>query len=343
MGARRLLSLARALPALLLWAAGCEALVNGQLGDVRCEVEGRVGPPGCPSASECHAGLCVPSPLGAPCAGDADCSLGDFCLDPAVFGAVGPDGGAADAPRCSRPAAPRATATPRGSRCAGVPPAGGARVCWPAAAVGRAAPGAAPAWESCAADGDCRSGRCTGGRCADTCCSDTSCLAGDGRLPLQRRAGRRGHRFLVRRPRDRHGAALRPLHVERRVRLGPLHPARARRHPLLLALLHLGRLRVARASAAGQAVGTPVLCVTLPGGGACAPALALGSGAAPWGRPASQTPTAAAAPASATWGTSVAVTRAARTRAAGIRGSLVCRPVDLTPRGPCGASPSNGP
>jgi hypothetical protein len=165
--------LARALPALLLWAAGCEILVSGQLGEVRCEIEGAVGPPACPAAYSCELGVCVPSLLGAPCSSDAQCDLGDFCLDPAVFGATG-------APRCSRTCCTSSDCDVDGQQICWIPPDGGASLCWPAAAVGRTVTGTAAAWAACAADSDCRSGRCTGGNCADTCCSDTSCLAGDG-------------------------------------------------------------------------------------------------------------------------------------------------------------------
>jgi len=166
-------SLSRALPALLLWAAGCEVLVSGQLGGIRCEVDGAVGPPACPVAYACQAGACVPSPLGAPCAADTDCSPNDFCLDPTLLGGTGDR-------RCSRTCCTSADCNADGQQICWVPPAGGGSLCWPAADADRTVTGAAPAWAACATDADCRSGRCSTGHCADTCCSDTSCIGGDG-------------------------------------------------------------------------------------------------------------------------------------------------------------------
>ncbi len=168
----RLLALARTLPVVILWGAGCEAIIDGQLGAVRCEVEGAVGPPVCQDTYACQAGLCVPSPPPVTsCTTDADCGAGAFCLDPALVGGTG-------ANRCTRACCTSGDCD--GQDVCWIPPDGTASVCWPAAAAGRAVLGAVPAWGACAIDGDCRSGRCSGGHCDDTCCSDTSCLAGNG-------------------------------------------------------------------------------------------------------------------------------------------------------------------
>jgi hypothetical protein len=161
----------RGLPALLLWVvAGCEALVDGKLGDVRCTVEGAVGPPACLDGQECVGGLCVATELGALCATDADCAVGDFCLDPGVLGGAGD-------PRCSRPCCSSSDCPDPESVC-WIPPIGGGSFCRPATEVGRAPGGTLAPLATCAADGDCRSGRCIDHQCVDTCCSDTICAPG---------------------------------------------------------------------------------------------------------------------------------------------------------------------
>jgi hypothetical protein len=172
------LSRALSLPALFVWlAAGCEILVNGQLGDVRCQDEGQIGPPACPDRFECRSGLCIPSLHGAPCAVDGDCAEGDFCLDPQAHGGAG-------VPQCSYLCCTSSDCDPDADAVCWVPPLGGGAFCRPAVDVGRAPGGARLALAACAADGDCRSGRCVDGRCADTCCSDTSCVAGGGTCRL---------------------------------------------------------------------------------------------------------------------------------------------------------------
>jgi hypothetical protein len=163
----------RALPALLLWSAGCEAIVNGKLGEVRCEADGKVGPPACPASFECKAGLCVPIVLGVPCSHDSACAGGGFCLDPGAFGAAGDKA-------CSRPCCTSSDCDPEERFVCWAPPGLAGGVCVAAGAIERGATGARKPWESCAKDADCRSGRCVGHRCIDTCCSDTSCVAGGG-------------------------------------------------------------------------------------------------------------------------------------------------------------------
>jgi hypothetical protein len=167
-------SRARALPALVVWwAAGCEAMVTGQLGDVHCQAEGQVGPPACPDGYACRTGLCVPSLLGAPCVVDGDCAAGDLCLDPGTLGAPG-------AARCSRPCCTSSDCDPDGNAVCWLPPAGGGAFCRTAVDVGRVPGGTLEPLAQCTSGGDCRSGLCTNHRCADTCCSDTSCAGAGG-------------------------------------------------------------------------------------------------------------------------------------------------------------------
>lgn len=163
----------RALPALVgWWAAGCEMLVPGRVGNVLCQAEGQLGPPACPMGFECLLGSCVPGTLGAPCTGDADCTAGELCLDSHLLG-----GGA---PRCSRTCCTSSDCNPHAQFVCWIPPGGPAGFCRAAAEVDRSAVGTLPALAACTADGDCRSGRCWWGTCADTCCSDTNCTAGGG-------------------------------------------------------------------------------------------------------------------------------------------------------------------
>lgn len=168
-----LITLARALPALLAWAAGCEALVDGKLGDVRCAQEGMVGPPACPVGMACTDALCVPSALGAPCLHDADCPAGDFCLEPAAFGGEGTR-------RCSRACCTSSDCDPDTLFVCWSAPHGAGSFCRSASDVGRAEGGSRRPLDACVHDADCRSGRCHEGRCADTCCSDTSCAVKGG-------------------------------------------------------------------------------------------------------------------------------------------------------------------
>ncbi len=161
----------RALLALLFCAAGCEALVDGQLGTVHCLAEGMLGPPGCPTGYACTGGLCVPTELGAPCHTDADCALSDFCFDPTVFGAAGPA-------RCSRACCSSGDCDPDRQFVCAITPSGGGNVCRLASELGRPSGGAGQPLDSCAEDGDCRSGRCLDHRCLDTCCTDTPCAVG---------------------------------------------------------------------------------------------------------------------------------------------------------------------
>jgi hypothetical protein len=167
------LQLGRALPALIAWVAvGCEVLVDGQLGPVRCRDEGTVGPPACPPGQVCKGGLCAPTVLGALCGVDADCASGEFCLDVAPLGGVGPR-------RCSRTCCGSIDCDPDPQAVCWVPPVGGGAFCRPAAEIGRTPGGTRGPLLPCAGGGDCRSGRCVEHICADTCCSDTHC-AGNG-------------------------------------------------------------------------------------------------------------------------------------------------------------------
>ena len=168
MRARPLLTLARALPALLAWAAGCEVLVDGKLGDIHCTQEGVIGPPACPSGAACHDGSCIPVELGADCQADADCPAGDFCLEPGTYGGTG-------ARHCSRTCCTSADCDPDPLFVCWSSPHGAGAFCRNAADVGRTSVGAHRALAACDADADCRSGLCRAGSCADTCCSDTSC------------------------------------------------------------------------------------------------------------------------------------------------------------------------
>jgi hypothetical protein len=173
MRARRLLAWARALPALVVWAAGCEVLVDGKLGEVRCSQEGAIGPPACPAGLLCKDALCVPTVLGTPCLHDADCAAGDFCLEPADVGGQGTK-------RCSRACCQSGDCDPDALFVCWSAPRGAGSVCRSALEVGRVEGGARRALTTCVSDVDCRSGLCEHGRCADTCCSDTACAAGGG-------------------------------------------------------------------------------------------------------------------------------------------------------------------
>jgi hypothetical protein len=164
---------ARALPALAIWAVGCEALVDGKLGDVHCAQEGVVGPPACPVGLVCKEKLCVPTMLGTPCAADADCSAGDFCLEPAALGGEG-------SRRCSRACCTSSDCDPDALFMCWSAPHGAGSFCRSAPEIGRAEGGDRRALAACAHGAECRSGLCHDGRCADTCCSDTSCVAEGG-------------------------------------------------------------------------------------------------------------------------------------------------------------------
>lgn len=172
-----LVTFARALPALLpalvAWATGCEVLVDGKLGDVRCAQEGMVGPPACPVGLACKNARCVPDALGASCLHDADCAAGDFCLAPAASGGAG-------ARRCSRACCTSSDCDPDALFVCWSAPHGAGSFCRSALEVDRAEGGPRKPRDPCLLDVDCRSGRCHEGRCADTCCSDTGCGAEGG-------------------------------------------------------------------------------------------------------------------------------------------------------------------
>jgi hypothetical protein len=159
--------------ALLMLAAGCEALIDGKLHEVRCQAEGTVGPPACPTGNMCKKGLCVPTELGALCTSDEDCGQGDLCLDPARIGAAG-------LPRCSRACCSSSDCDPDPQFVCWLAPEGAGSFCRAAGEVGRHAAGTGEPGSACTKPGDCRSGLCNGERCMDTCCSDTGCNAAGG-------------------------------------------------------------------------------------------------------------------------------------------------------------------
>jgi hypothetical protein len=168
------LGLWRALPALVVWlGAGCEALVDGQLGAVRCQDQGVIGPPACPDGLACRSGQCVPNVLGAVCAFDTDCAYGELCLDPEALGGVGPE-------RCTRTCCTASDCDPQADAVCWIPPAGGGAFCRPAVEVDRAPGGMGSPLAACATGADCRSGRCVDRLCQDTCCTDTPCTGGGG-------------------------------------------------------------------------------------------------------------------------------------------------------------------
>jgi hypothetical protein len=171
---RRRGRLGRALPALILWiAAGCETLVDGQLGVVTCQQQGAIGPPACPEGRACRSGQCVPDVLGAACVTGADCAYDEFCLDPARLGGAGPQ-------RCVRTCCTSPDCDPDPSAVCWVPPDGGSAFCRPAVEVGRGPPGSLGPLATCTTSTECRSGRCADHVCADTCCTDSPCAASNG-------------------------------------------------------------------------------------------------------------------------------------------------------------------
>jgi len=111
--------------------------------------------------------------LGTPCGADADCPSGDFCLEPATFGAAG-------ARRCSRACCASSDCDPDALFVCWNAPHGAGSFCRAAADVGRVEPGAAHTLAACQSGAECRSGLCREGVCADTCCSDTGCNAEGG-------------------------------------------------------------------------------------------------------------------------------------------------------------------
>ncbi len=161
-----------ALSALL--GGACHTVFDGELGAYACSPEGALGPPACPQDLTCVTGSCVPMapPLGASCSSDGECPSDSFCLDPA-------DIDQAAAPRCSRLCcASTDCGAPALGQVCWPPPGGSGNVCWPAAVIGRPAPGAAPSGAACNDHGECRSAVCHQGTCLDTCCDDSYCLAG---------------------------------------------------------------------------------------------------------------------------------------------------------------------
>ncbi|MGK4004329.1 hypothetical protein WMF31_16970 [Sorangium sp. So ce1036] len=177
---RRLL---RGLSVLAVLGIGCEALVDGELGSVRCadKDEGLLGPPSCPEGAVCEGGTCVAKrALGAPCVEDGDCRPLDFCLDLSQLDGEGQSVTQPDGERqsvCARPCCSSSDCDPRRDAVCWVPPGGGAGVCRVGRDVHRPEVGTRLAGEACSSPGDCRSGHCSDGVCVDSCCSDTHCAA----------------------------------------------------------------------------------------------------------------------------------------------------------------------
>ncbi|HTN83258.1 MAG TPA: hypothetical protein VL242_06225 [Sorangium sp.] len=169
---RRLL---RALAALAALGAGCEVLVDGELGPVLCAAEGAIGPPACPEGALCRDGACVDMQLperalGAPCVEHADCGPLDFCLDPTLFDGEGPS-------VCARACCSSSDCEPVRDAVCWIPDRGGGGLCRIGRDVGRPEVGTGLSGDRCDAPRDCRSGICSEGTCVDACCSDTNCAA----------------------------------------------------------------------------------------------------------------------------------------------------------------------
>jgi hypothetical protein len=159
--------------------AGCQLLIDGEVVSIHCTEEGAIGPGACPAHSICKAGACVSlrtrePQIGALCEADADCALGDFCLDTATIQLQ-------SGKRCSRPCCSSLGCDPAESFVCWAPSTGGASFCLDAGLVGRAKGGVGASGELCERHSDCRSGYCDlNGTCVDSCCSDTSCAASRG-------------------------------------------------------------------------------------------------------------------------------------------------------------------
>jgi hypothetical protein len=169
------LRLMRGLPALAALGVGCEILIDGELDSVLCSQNGAVGPPACPDEFVCSDGACIgidsrDRELGRPCARDSDCGAEDFCLDPVLFGGVGPH-------VCARSCCTSSDCDPVEKAVCWIPDRGGGGFCRPGVAVGRPDVGTRLPGERCSGRGDCRSGICVEGACIDACCSDTNCAA----------------------------------------------------------------------------------------------------------------------------------------------------------------------
>lgn len=160
----------------LLSMGGCQVLINGELGEVRCApgAEGSAGPPACPQGFLCTQGTCVntaglTSRLGAFCARDEDCDRDDLCLNPELFGGAGES-------VCARPCCSSSDCDPQGGFVCWSSKIGGGNFCRAATSVGREPPGSGLTGTACSANTECRSGVCDpSGECVDTCCSDATC------------------------------------------------------------------------------------------------------------------------------------------------------------------------
>jgi hypothetical protein len=153
----------------------CSALVDGQLGVVRCKQENAYGPPACPAGQTCLGGACSPvgAPPGASCAIDQDCRAPASCADMALIGE-------GSGKRCLLPCCTSGDCmSPElGYVCRPIPTGAGS-FCWQESELSnRDAPGVALPGSPCSSGTVCRSGLCEGGRCVDSCCGDASCSVG---------------------------------------------------------------------------------------------------------------------------------------------------------------------
>lgn len=152
---------------------GCHRVFDGEIETYRCEIEGAFGPPTCPVGQTCTSGLCstIGVPFGTVCESDGDCRAETRCVDPADYGESGPK-------RCTDLCCSSSDCGPAadGLIC-WLPAATTGGLCWPAAEVGRAAPGEGRPGSECADSSDCRSGLCQGGSCAGACCNDSYCAS----------------------------------------------------------------------------------------------------------------------------------------------------------------------
>jgi hypothetical protein len=193
-----------------LWA-NCSLVVPGELGQVQCSNEGKVGPPACAQGEICLQGKCMECMMSDTCNDgvDNDCNgTIDDCTTAGSGGAggQGQSGSAggltnlgapcADNSGCSEDSfciayqdlgevAPGSLCTKpccQSSQCGDVskglvcvPTRSGTGVCLPGSVAQRKKLGVKATGEMCLDGSECRSGWCEGGECNDVCCSDVGC------------------------------------------------------------------------------------------------------------------------------------------------------------------------